>query len=89
MRKIVQFGCSLCTIFASLLYAFLALYVEQVKGNWCVMCGAWKSCFEASLFPAPTSFLGLVFTAARPAGTYQISHTGQAPARVVWMAFAC
>jgi hypothetical protein len=31
MRKMVQFGCSLCIIFASLLYALLDLYVEQVN----------------------------------------------------------
>jgi hypothetical protein len=37
-------------------------------------------------------FLGLILTAARllAAGApCQISHTGQAPARVVWKAFAC
>jgi hypothetical protein len=41
MRKMVQFGCSLCIIFASLLHARLALYVEQVNERklacvWCM-----------------------------------------------------
>jgi hypothetical protein len=40
MREMVQFGCSLCIIFASLLLAFLALYVAQVNERklvcaWC------------------------------------------------------
>jgi hypothetical protein len=41
MQKMVQFGCSLCIIFASLLHARLALYVEQVNERklvcaWCM-----------------------------------------------------
>jgi hypothetical protein len=42
MRKMVQFGCSHCIIiFASLLHACLALYVEQVNERklvcaWCL-----------------------------------------------------
>jgi hypothetical protein len=41
MRKMVQFGCSLCIIFASLLHACLALYVGQVNERklvcaWCM-----------------------------------------------------
>jgi hypothetical protein len=41
MRKLVQFGCSLCIIFASLLHASLALYVELVNERklvcaWCI-----------------------------------------------------
>jgi hypothetical protein len=41
MREMVQFGCSLCIIFASLLYACLALYVEQVNERKLVcVCGA-------------------------------------------------
>jgi hypothetical protein len=41
MRKMVQFGCSLCIIFASRLHACLALYVEQVNERelacaWCM-----------------------------------------------------
>jgi hypothetical protein len=40
-KKMVQFGCSLCIIFASLLNACLALYVEQVNERklvcaWCM-----------------------------------------------------
>jgi hypothetical protein len=90
MRKVVQFGCSLCIIFASLLHACLALYVEQVNERKMVcVCGARKSCFEASSFPAPTSIFGARLDRSKAAGTYQISHTGQAPARVVWMTFAC
>ena len=90
MRKVVQFGCSLCIIFASLLHACLALYVEQVNERKLVcVCGARKSCFEASSFPAPTSIFGARLDHGKAAGTYQISHTGQAPARVVWMTFAC
>jgi hypothetical protein len=59
MRKIVQFGCSLCNIFASLLHACLALYVEQMNERKLVcVCGAWKSCCEASLLPAPISIWG-------------------------------
>jgi hypothetical protein len=90
MRKMVQFRCSLCIIFASLLHACLALYVEQVnERKVACVCGAWKSCFEASSFPAPTSILGARLDRSKAAGTYQISHTGQAPVRVVWMMFAC
>ena len=90
MRKVVQFGCSLCIIFASLLHACLALYVEQVNERKMVcVCGARKSCFEASSFPAPTSIFGARLDHGKAAGTYQISHTGQAPARVVWKIFAC
>jgi hypothetical protein len=91
MRKMVQFGCSLCIIFASLLHACLALYVEQVNEMKLVcVCGARKSCFEASSFPAPTSIFGARLDRSKAAGTYQISHTGQAPARAVsMMAFAC
>jgi hypothetical protein len=69
MRKTVQFRCSLCITFASLLHACLALYVEQVNERKVVcVCGAWKSCFEPSK-PARSrhqqAFLGLVLTAAR------------------------
>ena len=67
MRKVVQFGCSLCIIFASLLHACLALYVEQVNERKlvcvCVVHG------KASSKPARSrhqqAFLGLVLTAAR------------------------
>jgi hypothetical protein len=40
MRKMVQSGYSLCIIFASLLHARLALYVEQVNERKlaCVLC---------------------------------------------------
>jgi hypothetical protein len=74
----------LCIIFASLLYACLALYVEQVteRKSWCV-CGAWKSWFDASSFPEPTSIFGARLDRRKAAGTYQISHTGQAPARLL------
>jgi hypothetical protein len=81
---------SLCIIFASLLRACLALCVAQVNERKVVcVCGAWKICFEASSFPAPTWVFGARLDRSRAAGTYQISHTGQAPARVVWMTFAC
>jgi hypothetical protein len=93
MREMVQFGCSLCISFASFLHARLALYVEQPgerkQTGACVVYG------KAALKPArrtrhQKSFMGLVVTAAGLIyGTYQISHTGQAPARVVWMMFAC
>jgi hypothetical protein len=67
-----------------------ALYVEQVNERKLVcVCGAWKSCFEASSLPAPTSIFGARLDRSKAAGTYQISHTGQVPARVVWMTFAC
>jgi hypothetical protein len=92
MRKMVQFRGSLCIIFASLLHACLALYVEQVNERKVVcVCGAWRSCFEASSFPAPTSIFGVRLDRSKAAGTstFQISHTGQAPARVVWMMIAC
>jgi hypothetical protein len=43
MRQMVQFGCSLCVLFAfaSILHACLALYVEQVNERklacvWCM-----------------------------------------------------
>jgi hypothetical protein len=84
MREMVQFGCSLCIIFASLLHACLALYVEQVNERKlvcvCVVHG------KAALKPASArhqqAFLGLVLTAARllaPTKS-EISHTCQAPA---------
>jgi hypothetical protein len=54
----------------------LALYVEQVNGRKLVcVCGARKSCFEASSFPAPTSVFGARLDRSKAAGTYQISHT--------------
>jgi hypothetical protein len=91
MRKMMQFRCYLCIIFASLfLHTCLALYVEQANERKVVcVCGAWKSCFEASSFPAPTIIFGARLGRSKAAGTFQISHTGQAPARVVWMMFAC
>jgi hypothetical protein len=45
-----QFECSLCIIFASLLHARLALYVEQVNERKlvCAWCMHRKSCVERS-----------------------------------------
>jgi hypothetical protein len=83
-------GALFALFFASLLHACLALYVEQVNERKMVcVCGARKSCFEASSFPAPTSIFGARLDHGKAAGTYQISHTDQAPARVVWMTSAC
>jgi hypothetical protein len=47
MREMVQFGCSLCIIFASLLHACLALYVEQVNERKLVCVCVW--CMEKLL----------------------------------------
>jgi hypothetical protein len=88
MRKMVQFGCSPCIIFASLLHVRFDLYlcVEQVNERKleCVWCME-----KAALKPASArhqqAFLGLVLTAAQ--GGWHVlnqahspSATGQAPA---------
>jgi hypothetical protein len=88
----VQFRCALCIIFASLLHTCLALYVEPVNERKvvCVCVVHGKAALQPpSTFPAPTSIIGARLDSSRAAGTFQISHTGQAPARVVWMMFAC
>jgi hypothetical protein len=92
-RKKCEKWCNLGALFALFLLRFcmlalLCMLSRRTKGKWCV-CGAWKSCFEASSFPAPTSIFGARLDRSKAAGTYQTSHTGQAPARVVWMMFAC
>jgi hypothetical protein len=68
MRKLVQFGCSLCIMFASLLHACLALYVDQVnerkhETGVCVVHG--KASLNKLVPGTNKHFFGLVFTASR------------------------
>jgi hypothetical protein len=68
-EKLLQFRCSLCIIFASLLHACLALCVEQVNERKVVCVCVCSACGKAALKPARSrhqqAFLGLVLTAAR------------------------
>jgi hypothetical protein len=62
----VQFGCSLCIIFASLLHACLALCVEQVNERKLVCVWCMEKLICSQLVPGTNKhFFGLVFTASR------------------------
>jgi hypothetical protein len=81
-----------CFLFACLPCALHMLLSRWMKGSKMVRVWCMEKLLCSQLVPGTNKqFLGLVLTASRTkaAGTCQISHTGQAPARVVWKTFAC